>query len=96
MAVFLLVRGPYAWLGYGWVGTDADYYRPPALDIDYGEPVDALCREAAPGVFQREWSRASVAMGEAARRARTDRSSGDNVAHACAGKGEGGAKLGAQ
>ena len=62
MAVFLLVRGPYAWLGYGWVGTDADYYRPPALDIDYGEPVDALCREAAPGVFQREWSRASVAM----------------------------------
>ena len=40
IATFLLVRGPYAWIGYGWLGCISDYERPEALDYDYGLPVD--------------------------------------------------------
>ena len=36
------------------------YHRPAAMDIDYGTPVDALCKETSAGVFRREWSKATV------------------------------------
>jgi hypothetical protein len=68
VARFLLTRGPYAFLGTGWVGCvdgwfklptyNETYARPAALDIDYGTPVDGVCRESAPGVFTREWTKA--------------------------------------
>lgn len=61
LATFLLIRGPYAWLGYQWIGcvscnsTPRDpsglcdptgaYERPNILDTDYGEPND-VCRES--------------------------------------------------
>ena len=69
LASFLLVRGPYAWLGYSWVGcNDGDsapvaYERPPGLDTDYGAPL-GLVTETAPGsgVFTREWSKATVKL----------------------------------
>ena len=89
LATFLLVRGPYAWLGYVWSGcTDSGYPsgcdpkcqaddcrpcrfptardqdpfpRPAALDEDYGEPM-GHCTEASPGVWKREWTKASVAL----------------------------------
>ena len=62
----------YAWLGCiqpngfvqgnapGWEG----YPRPAELDVDYGVPLDADCREisAASGVFTRKWSKADVSM----------------------------------
>lgn len=35
--------------------------RPPEIDADYGEPT-GLCREASPGVFAREWSKAQVEL----------------------------------
>jgi hypothetical protein len=75
VAQFLLVRGPYAYIGHSWMGciqpsgyvtgnSTKGYDRPAALDIDYGEPVDATCTETAPqsGVFVRNWSKASVKM----------------------------------
>jgi len=72
LAKFLLVRGPYAWLGYAWIGCtstwgdDAEdlYYRPPELDVDYGEPSSGVCAETeeGSGVFTREWTKASVSF----------------------------------
>jgi len=29
-------RGPYAWIGFAWVGCSQPYVRPKALDTDYG------------------------------------------------------------
>lgn len=71
VAQFLLMRGPYAYLGTGWVGCEPDngpdgggsnqtYVRSPWFDRDYGEPL-GLCAERAPNVFAREWSKATVA-----------------------------------
>jgi hypothetical protein len=59
IANFLLVRGPYAWLGHGWLGCSREYEVPPLLNADYGEPT-GLCSETAPGsgVFTREWTKA--------------------------------------
>jgi hypothetical protein len=63
VAAFLLVRGPYAWLGHGWQGcsTTGPGAPPAALLADYGVPLDNLT-EIATGVFQRHWSRATVRM----------------------------------
>ena len=33
LASFLLVRGPYAWLGHGWVGCDREYHFPPEFTV---------------------------------------------------------------
>merc|ERR1712190_526912 len=65
-AEFLLTRGPYAMLGYSWVGcTDGQQFRARAKewDMDFGEPVDgAACAEtgADSGIFERKWSKATV------------------------------------
>ena len=72
LATFMLVRGPFAWLGYGWLGCGDDprgscshgrYVRPAELDADFGEPV-GHCQETKPGsgVFRREWTKARVQM----------------------------------
>ena len=63
LANFLLVRGPYAYLGTAWVGCSRNYFYPPALAADYGEPA-GLCAETAPGsgVFSRDLSKSSVIM----------------------------------
>ena len=75
LATFLLVRGPYAWLGYSWDGCvgSADghsasmpyvkYGLPATTQVDYGEPT-ARCAETAPGsgVFTRAWSKATVTV----------------------------------
>jgi hypothetical protein len=73
LATFLFVRGPFAWLGYGLNGCmhvnkprpnswNATYRRPDAMDEDYGEPLEPLCREIRPGVFERKWSKANVEL----------------------------------
>lgn len=72
VARFLLVRGPYAYLGTGWVGCEPDdgeeggnrnqtYVRPHQFDVDYGIP-NGICAQdpAKPGRFVREWSKATV------------------------------------
>ena len=63
LANFLLVRGPYAWLGHGWLGCSHEYPFPPEFNLDYGQPV-GLCSETAPGtgVFRRRWTKANVEM----------------------------------
>jgi len=61
LANFLLVRGPYAVLGHGWLGCSRKYLFPDALNQDYGEPLE-LCHEVSSGVFQRKWSKAVVQM----------------------------------
>lgn len=63
LATFMLLRGPFAWLGYGWIGCSVPYAFPDALKADYGEPT-GLCAETAPnsGIFERQWSKASVRM----------------------------------
>ena len=72
LAVFLLARGDYAWLGYSWMGCGcgwddppdgdmdcAGYPRPESFDVDYGEPL-GLCEQTADHVFTREWTKATV------------------------------------
>lgn len=63
LATFLITRGPYAWLGVGWVGCNRAYPYPPELALDYGVPT-GTCTESSPGsgVFSREWSKAHVEM----------------------------------
>jgi len=63
IANFLLVRGPQAFLGHGWLGCSREYEIPEQLNWDFGEPTE-LCRETAPnsGVFSREWTKATVQM----------------------------------
>jgi hypothetical protein len=61
LANFLLVRGPYAVLGHGWLGCSRKYVFPDALNKDYGEPTE-LCKETSSGVFQRKWSKATIQM----------------------------------
>jgi hypothetical protein len=63
LANFLLTRGPYAFLGHGWLGCSHEYVFPPELNLDYGEPT-GLCSEttAGSGVFVREWTKATVKM----------------------------------
>ena len=68
VARFLLVRGPYAWIGFGWEGCVNA--APPLAHFarhDFGEPLE-LCRETAPGsgVFTRRWSKANVTSTAAA------------------------------
>ena len=63
-AEFLLTRGPFAMLGYGWSGcTDGGQVRPRAAewDMEYGQPVSP-CAEtgSGTGVFRREWTEARV------------------------------------
>jgi hypothetical protein len=66
VAAFLLMRGPWAWLGWGAWGVvwDPSVPRPAEFDVDYGAPVDAQCRETAPGsrVYTRLYTRANVSL----------------------------------
>ena len=62
LAMFLLVRGDYAWIGYKWNGChDTWVYMPwnDMLDKDYGKPLEPMS-EIANGVFQRKWSKSTV------------------------------------
>jgi len=61
LAMFLLVRGPYAWLGWAWSGCGGPWVRPPQLDVDYGAPTSD-CKQTQPGIFTREYSKASITM----------------------------------
>ena len=61
LASFLLIRGPYAWIGWAWLGCGHLPYRPKELDVDYGTPLET-CHpvEGEEGVFVREYTKASV------------------------------------
>merc|ERR1711871_744919 len=75
-AEFLLSRGPFAWIGYGWGGCAGPYWdgtfrypfqlqrypRPELWDRDYGGEPAGTCREtgANTGVFERRYPKATV------------------------------------
>jgi hypothetical protein len=65
LATFLLLRGDYAFLGFGWAGCGAHLLGsfPAELKADYGTPT-GFCEETAPGsgVFTRDWTKATVQM----------------------------------
>ena len=61
LAAFLLTRGPYAWIGSGWVGCITDYDYPSELEVDYGIPLEKFS-ETSPGVFSRKWTKADVSF----------------------------------
>lgn len=77
VAQFLLIRQEYAYIGYSWMGCIQPdgfvqgnhtgwegYPRPKEIDVDYGVPVDSICRETATdsGIFTRRWSKADISM----------------------------------
>ena len=53
LAGFLIVRGPSAFLGFGW-SSGQETWRPEFL-WEVGEP-QSLCAETSPGVFSRAWT----------------------------------------
>ena len=61
-AEFLLTRGPYAWIGYGWLGCTGERPRPEQWDADYGGEPESPCQETGPdtGVFVRHYPKATV------------------------------------
>ena len=61
LASFLLIRGPYAWLGWSWLGCGNFPFRPKELDIDYGIPLET-CHPSAneTGVYLREYTKSSI------------------------------------
>lgn len=63
LATFLLLRGPYAFLGFGWSGCGFELSFPDVLREDYGAPA-GLCAETAVGsnIFRRDWTKATVEM----------------------------------
>ena len=64
VANFLLVRGPYAFLGNGWLGCSREYeYPAQQFNADYGTPL-GVCAETSPGsgVFSREFDKSTVSM----------------------------------
>ena len=59
LAYFQLIRGPWAWLGYSWDFCAQPHAMPPALFVDYGDPL-GTCAQVAPGVFEREFEHATA------------------------------------
>ena len=63
LASFLLIRGPYAWIGWAWLGCGNFPFRPQELDVDYGTPLET-CHplKGSPGVFTREYTKSSITV----------------------------------
>ena len=65
IANFLLVRGPYAYIGTGWSGCGRIFEYPASFTTygDIGAP-SGLCAETAAGsgIFTRDYERATVQM----------------------------------
>jgi hypothetical protein len=62
-AEFLISRGPFAWIGYSWLGCDGtDWPRPELWDADYGSEPAAPCLETGNDtrVFTRRFAHATV------------------------------------
>jgi hypothetical protein len=66
LAIFLVTRPPFAYLGTGWQGCDSagsqsKHAWDPLYDMFTGSPLE-LCTERDPGVFSRKWSGGSASF----------------------------------
>ena len=64
LAAFLVSRGPWSYIGYGWAGGGSIHlpeWEPLWDAYDVGEPT-GLCVESPPGVFSRTWSKGSASL----------------------------------
>lgn len=59
LVYFQLVRGPWAWLGYGYEFCAAKYEMPAELFLNYGSPM-GTCTTTAPGVYAREFEHSTA------------------------------------
>jgi len=59
LAFFLLVRGPFAWIGYNWDFCSPQHIMPPALFMDYGIPLNT-CEATSSDYFIRKYANATV------------------------------------
>ena len=61
LVTFLLIRGPYAWLGDPWQGCSSagPSPLPPEVLLDYGVPLGNIT-QVGEDTFTREWSNATV------------------------------------
>jgi len=65
LVAFLLMRGPYAYIGYGEWGMVWPSSVPFPDEIwknDYGEPVDDYCYKLDHDVFQRRYAKATFQL----------------------------------
>ena len=63
VANFLLVRGPYAFLGNGWSGCNFIAEYPAAqFDADYGDALGICSEVGSSGVFVRQFTKSTVQM----------------------------------
>jgi hypothetical protein len=60
LAFFLTVRGPYAWIGYGWRGCTAPPPLPEILTTDVGTPLGNFSFNGS--VASREWTNVMAAF----------------------------------
>ena len=65
LTVFLLVRGPYVWLGHGWTGNGNRYQNKwsPLFEVCYGTPLTTCAGDSSmPGVFRRNFTQVEIEM----------------------------------
>ena len=64
LAAFLVGRGPYDFVGYGWFGAGSiglPTWEPMWDAYDVGEPAGA-CEQTSPGVFSRAWTKGTATI----------------------------------
>lgn len=63
LAAFLLLRGDWAWLGFGFVSchNNTNYTQPSEFANDYGEPTET-CSALGRGVFRRKYTKSTVQL----------------------------------
>ena len=60
IAAFLVARGPWSWIGYGWLGPVTPS-QSPRFKLDVGEPT-GNCTQPSTNVFTRSWSKGSATI----------------------------------
>ena len=64
IAAFSLVRGPSAYIGYGWwqcADVPNPFERPSLLDADLGLPIN-YCTEISQGIWMREYTNVNITL----------------------------------
>ena len=65
VAAFLLIRGPNAYIGHGWIGcvdssvtAETLYPRPSIVEKNIGLPIDTHCITVGDGTYTRKYTKA--------------------------------------